>query len=59
MTAPAKIHRPVEVLRDLPIDIDNEKNLISCLLQKPDLPIVGLSRPSLTWTVTGLFRTRA
>lgn len=29
--------RSVEVLRDLPIDIENEKNLISCLLQRPDL----------------------
>ncbi|MHB1286517.1 MAG: AAA family ATPase [Leptospirales bacterium] len=37
MTAPAKIHRPVEVLRDLPIDPENEKNLIWCLLRKPDL----------------------
>ena len=37
MTAPAKIHRPLEVLRDLPIDIENEKNLIWCLLRKPDL----------------------
>ena len=37
MSAPAKIHRPVEVLRDLPTDINNEKNLIWCLLRKPDL----------------------
>ena len=37
MSAPAEIHRPVEVLRDLPIDIENEKNLIWCLLRKPDL----------------------
>jgi len=37
MTAPAKIHRPVEVLRDLPVDVSNEKNLISCFFQKPDL----------------------
>ncbi len=36
MTAPA-IRRPVEVLRDLPIDTENEKNLIWCLLRKPDL----------------------
>ena len=31
------IQRPAEVLRDLPIDINNEKNLIWCLLRKPDL----------------------
>lgn len=37
MTSAAKVHRPVAVLRDLPIDINNEKNLISCLLQRPDL----------------------
>ena len=37
MSVPAKARRPVEVLRDLPIDIENEKNLISCLLQRPDL----------------------
>jgi len=37
MTAPAKIHRPVEVLRILPIDIENEKNMIWCFLRKPDL----------------------
>ena len=37
MNDPTKIHRPVEVLRDLPIDIDNEKNLIWCLLRKPEL----------------------
>ncbi len=37
MSTPAKIHRPVEALRDLPIDIDNGKNLIWCLLRKPDL----------------------
>ena len=35
-TAPA-VRRPVEVLRDLPIDINNEKNLIWCLLRKPEL----------------------
>lgn len=29
--------RNVEVLRDLPLDINNEKNLLSCLLQKPEL----------------------
>jgi hypothetical protein len=37
MSAPTKIRRPVEVLRDLPIDIDNEKTLISCLIQHPEL----------------------
>ncbi len=37
MSAPAKIHRPVEVLRDLPIDINSEKNLIWCFLRQPDL----------------------
>ncbi len=37
MTAPAQTRRPVEVLRNLPIDIDTEKNLIWCLLRKPDL----------------------
>ncbi|MHB1287575.1 MAG: AAA family ATPase [Leptospirales bacterium] len=37
MTAPVKTHRPVEVLRDLPIDMENEKNLLSCLIQRPDL----------------------
>ncbi|MHB1756934.1 MAG: AAA family ATPase [Leptospirillum sp.] len=37
MTTSSKICRPVEVLRDLPIDINNEKNLIACLLQRPDL----------------------
>ena len=37
MTTPAKTHRPVEVLRDLPIDLENEKNLLSCLIQCPDL----------------------
>ena len=37
MSAPARISKNVEVLRDLPIDIDNEKNLISCLLRKPEL----------------------
>ena len=37
MTAPTKTHRAVEVLRGLPIDIENEKNLLSCLLQCPDL----------------------
>ena len=36
MSAPA-IRRPVEVLRDLPTDTNNEKNLIWCLLRKPDL----------------------
>ncbi len=36
MTAPA-FRRPVEVLRNLPINIDNEKNLIWCLLRKPEL----------------------
>ncbi len=36
MTAPA-VRRPGEVLRDLPMDIENEKNLIWCLLKKPDL----------------------
>lgn len=36
MTAPA-IRQTAEVLRDLPIDIDNEKNLIWCLLRKPEL----------------------
>ena len=36
MTAPA-IRQTAEVLRDLPIDIENEKNLIWCLLRKPDL----------------------
>jgi hypothetical protein len=35
MTAPA-IRQIAEVLRDLPIDIDNEKNLLSCLFQKPE-----------------------
>ena len=35
MTLPAR--RPVGVLRELPIDIDTEKNLIWCLLRKPDL----------------------
>ena len=35
MTVPAR--RPVEVLRNLPIDIENEKNLIWCLLRKPEL----------------------
>ena len=35
MTAPAR--RPVEVLKDLPIDIETEKNLIWCLLRKPEL----------------------
>ncbi len=35
MTAPA-VRRPVEVLRDIPIDIENEKNLIWCLLRKPE-----------------------
>ncbi|MHB1758497.1 MAG: helicase RepA family protein [Leptospirillum sp.] len=37
MSASAKIHRPVEVLRNIPIDIDNERNLISCLIQRPEL----------------------
>lgn len=39
MTAPAKIHRAVEteILRDLPTDINNEKNLIWCLLREPEL----------------------
>jgi len=37
MSAPARISKQVEVLRDLPIGIDNEKNLISCLLRKPEL----------------------
>jgi len=37
MTTPAKTNRPVEVLRGLPIDINNEKNLIYCLLRKPEL----------------------
>ena len=37
MTAPTKVRRPVEVLRDLPIDINTEKNLIWCLFRKPDL----------------------
>lgn len=37
MSATARISKHVEVLRDLPIDIDNEKNLISCLLRKPEL----------------------
>ena len=37
MTTPAKTHRPVEVLRDLPIDLENEKSLLSCLIQRPDL----------------------
>ncbi len=32
-----KARRSVDILRDLPIDINNEKYLISCLLQKPDL----------------------
>ena len=36
MSAPAG-RRPVEVLRDLPVDIENEKCLIWCLLRKPDL----------------------
>lgn len=36
MSAPT-VRRPVEVLRDLPIDIENEKNLIWCLLRKPVL----------------------
>ena len=36
MTAPA-VRRNGEVLRDLPTDINNEKNLIWCLLRKPDL----------------------
>ena len=36
MTAPA-VRRPAEVLRDLPIDIENEKNLIWCLLREPGL----------------------
>ena len=36
MTAPT-IRQTAEVLRELPIDINNEKNLISCLLQKPAL----------------------
>lgn len=35
MTLPAR--SPVDVLRELPVDIDNEKNLLSCLLQRPDL----------------------
>ena len=29
--------RPVKVLQNLPIDIENEKNLIWCLLRKPEL----------------------
>lgn len=37
MTAPAANHRPMEVLRNLPIDIENEKNLVWCLIRKPDL----------------------
>ncbi|MHB1758354.1 MAG: helicase RepA family protein [Leptospirillum sp.] len=37
MTTTSKICRPVEVLRDLPIDTDNERNLISCLIQRPEL----------------------
>ena len=37
MSPPAKSTRSIDVLRDLPIDIDNEKNLISCLFQRPDL----------------------
>jgi hypothetical protein len=37
MSAPLRISKNVEVLRNLPIDIDNEKNLISCLLRKPEL----------------------
>ena len=37
MTTTSKICWPVEVLRDLPIDIDNERNLISCLIQRPEL----------------------
>ena len=37
MTAPAKLQRPVEVLRDLPSNPEIEKNLIWCLLRKPDL----------------------
>lgn len=37
MSAPAKTHRPVEVLRDLPVDPVAEKCLISCLLRKPPL----------------------
>ncbi|MHB8544884.1 MAG: AAA family ATPase [Leptospirales bacterium] len=36
MSAPA-VRRNGEVLRNLPIDIDNEKNLIWCLFKKPDL----------------------
>ena len=36
MSAPA-IRQTAEVLRDLPINIDNEKNLIWCLLRKPEL----------------------
>ena len=35
-STPAR-RKPVEVLRDLPIDIENEKNLIWCLLQSPEL----------------------
>ena len=37
MSAPSRARRPVEVLRDLPIDMENEKNLLSCLIQRPDL----------------------
>lgn len=46
MTAPA-VRRPVEVLRDPPIDIENEKCLIWCLLRKPDL----LREDSLSFSV--------
>lgn len=35
--SPPAIRQTVEVLRDLPIDIDNEKNMIWCLLRNPDL----------------------
>jgi len=37
MSAPSRISKPVEIFRDIPIDIDNEKNLISSLLRKPEL----------------------
>ena len=51
MSHPAKTHRPVEVLRNLPIDIDNEKNLLSCLLQRPDL----LRDESLSFSVDDFY----
>lgn len=36
MSAPAKVKRQIDA-RDLPIDIETEKNLIWCLLKKPEL----------------------